>query len=76
MTHNELWTAIEQFASDHKLSCSGLAKRSGLDSTTFNKSKRYSSVGQERWPSTLSLSKILSSTGAKLTDLTKHLPNA
>ena len=72
MTHADVWFAIDSFAKDHNVSCSGLAKRSGLDATTFNKSKRYSKYGQPRWPSTNSIAKILESTGASLYDLTKY----
>ena len=71
MTHADVWFAIDSFAKDHNVSCSGLAKRSGLDATTFNKSKRYSKYGQPRWPSTNSIAKILESTGASLYALTK-----
>lgn len=73
MTHEDIWMAIERFAYEHNMSCSGLAKTSGLDPTTFNKSKRWSKEGQQRWPSTLSISKILSSTGSDITDLTKFI---
>ena len=59
MTHEDIWRAIEKFATEHNMSCSGLAKCSGLDPTTFNKSKRWSKEGQPRWPSTNSISKIL-----------------
>lgn len=76
MTHEDIWGAIEHFAIEHKMSCSGLAKNSGLDPTTFNRSKRWSKEGQPRWPSTLSISKILSSTGADITDLTKFINNS
>jgi phage repressor protein C with HTH and peptisase S24 domain len=41
------------------LSPSGLAKRAGLDPTTFNKSKRVTTDGRERWPSTESIAKAL-----------------
>jgi phage repressor protein C with HTH and peptisase S24 domain len=71
MTHDDIWKAIERFATEHKMSCSGLAKYSGMDATTFNKSKRWSKEGQPRWPSTLSISKILSSTGANISDFAK-----
>ena len=74
MTHDDVWHAIEQFAHEHNMSCSGLAKCSGLDPTTFNKSKRWSKAGQPRWPSTNSISKILSSTGASLTDFIRCIP--
>ncbi|MDR1361421.1 MAG: hypothetical protein LBJ18_03950 [Rickettsiales bacterium] len=66
MTHQEIWQAIERFAAINNMSCSGLAKCSGLDATTFNRSKRWSSVGQQRWPSTQSIAKILSYTGSDI----------
>ncbi len=75
MTHEDVWRAIERFAMAHNMSCSGLAKCSGLDPTTFNKSKRWSKEGQPRWPSTNSISKILSSTGSKIQDFTKYIDN-
>ena len=45
---------------------SGLAKRAGLDPTTFNKSKRITPDGRARWPSTESVAKSLAATGATL----------
>ena len=74
MTHNDVWYAIDCFASEHKMSCSALAKYSGLDPTTFNKSKRWSKYGQPRWPSTNSISKILEATNKSLRDLIKYIP--
>ena len=71
MTHEDVWRAIERFADEHGMSCSGLARCSGLDPTTFNRSKRWSREGQPRWPSTNSISKILSSTGANIADFTE-----
>ena len=59
MTHQDVWQAIDNFAVQHQMSCSGLAKFSGLDATTFNKSKRWSKYGQPRWPSTNSIAKKL-----------------
>ena len=73
MTHDEIWAAIERFASDHNMSCSGLAKFGGLDPTTFNRSKRWSRYGQERWPSMQSIAKILSATNADIDELAKYL---
>ncbi|MDR2412884.1 MAG: hypothetical protein LBD50_01585 [Rickettsiales bacterium] len=75
MTHEDVWKAIELFANEHNMSCSGLAKTSGMDPTTFNKSKRWSKEGQPRWPSTLSISKILSSTGCNIADFTRFIKN-
>jgi phage repressor protein C with HTH and peptisase S24 domain len=66
LTHKQIWTAIDALAAKNKLSASGLAKLSGLDPTTFNKSKRGAPTGKLRWPSTESISKILAATGASL----------
>jgi phage repressor protein C with HTH and peptisase S24 domain len=68
-THQEIWTAIDRLAEKEGFSPSGLAKEAGLDSTTFNKSKRISKDGKPRWPSTESISKILSVTNSDLSDL-------
>ncbi len=76
MNHDQIWHAIELFAHEHGLSCSGLAKRSGLDPTTFNKSKRFSKYEQPRWPSTASISKILAATGAEPNDFFKLITNS
>jgi len=62
LSHPRIWKAIDSLAAKNGLSASGLAKRAGLDPTTFNKSKRASSDGRLRWPSTESLSKILDAT--------------
>jgi len=40
----------------------------GLDPTTFNKSKRGADAGKLRWPSTESVAKVLTATGASLDD--------
>ncbi|MDR3495971.1 MAG: helix-turn-helix transcriptional regulator [Ancalomicrobiaceae bacterium] len=45
------------------LTPSGLARRAGLNATSFNKSKRYGSDGRPRWPSTESIAKVLDATG-------------
>ena len=70
-SHEDIWNGIDRLATAHDLSTSGLAKKAGLDPTTFNKSKRQTPEGKPRWPSTESLSKILSVTGATLSDLTE-----
>jgi len=66
LTHKQIWTAIDALAAKNRLSASGLAKLSGLDPTTFNKSKRGAPSGKLRWPSTESISKVLAATGASL----------
>lgn len=59
LTHDQIWAALDRLAARAGLSSSGLAKRAGLDPTTFNKSKRVTSDGRERWPSTESIAKAL-----------------
>src|SRR6516165_3296965 len=66
LTHAQIWMAIDRLAARSKLSASGLAKRAGLDPTTFNKSKRITADGRARWPSTESIAKSLAATGATL----------
>ena len=66
LSHQRVWAAIDELASRYGMSPSGLAKRAGLDSTAFNKSKRHSADGRPRWPSTESLAKVLDATGAGL----------
>ena len=62
MTHKDVWVGIDRLAAKHGYSASGLAKRAGLDPTTFNKSKRSTKQGKSRWPSTESIAKILDAT--------------
>lgn len=68
LSHDRVWAAIDALAARHSLSASGLAKRAGLDSTAFNKSKRRSSDGRPRWPSTESLAKVIQATNSSLDD--------
>ena len=58
------------------MSASGLARRAGLDPTTFNKSKRIMPNGRQRWPSTESVSKVLKATGAPLEEFMAMLQGA
>src|SRR3954447_16163242 len=66
LTHSQIWTALDRLAARSKLSPSGLAKRSGLDPTTFNKSKRITPDGRARWPSTESIAKALCATSVSV----------
>ena len=66
MKHDDVWRALDTLAAEYGLSASGLAKRAGLDATTFNPSKRRMPDGRNRWPSTESLAKVLDATGASL----------
>jgi phage repressor protein C with HTH and peptisase S24 domain len=66
LTHNQIWNAIDRLAARAKLTPSGLAKKAGLDPTTFNKSKRITPEGRPRWPSTESVAKSLAATSTKV----------
>src|ERR1700743_3406049 len=66
LTHEQIWTAMDRLAARAGLSGSGLARRAGLDPTTFNKSKRITADGRERWPSTESVAKALAATNSSI----------
>ena len=66
LRHADIWAAIDRLAKENGLTASGLARRAGLDPTTFNRSKRMTREGKQRWPSTESIAKILDATGANL----------
>ena len=71
LSHDRIWAAIDALAERYGLSPSGLARKAGLDATSFNRSKRTSPDGRDRWPSTESISKILRATGASLDEFMK-----
>ncbi len=64
LSHDQIWNAIDELARRYGFTPSGLARKAGLDATTFNRSKRVAPDGRERWPSTESIAKILAATGA------------
>jgi len=68
LTHAQVWSAIDRLAARAGLSASGLARRAGLDPTTFNKSKRVTPQGRARWPSTESIAKALAATATTIED--------
>lgn len=70
LSHARLWKALDNLARQQGLSPSGLARRAGLDPTTFNPSKRFGpgEPPRPRWPSTESLTRILETTGVSLAD--------
>jgi phage repressor protein C with HTH and peptisase S24 domain len=76
MRHDDVWRAIDTLAAEHGLSPSGLARKAGLDPTSFNVSKRGTADGRPRWPSTESLAKILAATGASLEGFTALVTGA
>jgi len=66
LTHEQIWSALDRLAARAGLSPSALARNAGLDPTTFNKSKRITADGRERWPSTESVAKALAATNASI----------
>jgi phage repressor protein C with HTH and peptisase S24 domain len=66
LSHAQIWSAIDRLAGRYGMTASGLARKAGLDATTFNKSKRQTPDGRQRWPSTESIAKVLEATGASL----------
>lgn len=76
LTHEQVWTAIDRLAKKYGMSPSGLARKAGLDPTTFNKSKRITPLGKPRWPSTESISKILRATGASIEEFIRLLDDS
>jgi phage repressor protein C with HTH and peptisase S24 domain len=76
MKHDDIWRALDTLAAENGLSASGLARRAGLDATTFNPSKRRMPDGRARWPSTESISKVLDATGASLEAFTALVSGA
>ena len=71
LTHDQVWRGVDRLALRNELSASGLAKRAGLDPTTFNKSKRITKEGKLRWPSTESVAKILEATQTSMMDFVR-----
>lgn len=73
-THEQIWRGIDRLAAFAETSPSGLARRAGLDSTTFNPSKRFSADGRKpRWPSTESIAKALSAANVGLGDFARFV---
>jgi phage repressor protein C with HTH and peptisase S24 domain len=73
-THAEVWRGIDRLAKQHGLTASGLARRAGLDPTTFNPSKRITKQNKPRWPSTESLAKILNATATPFDSFVALMP--
>lgn len=74
-THEEVWRGIDRLARHHGLTASGLARRAGLDPTTFNPSKRITKEHKPRWPSTESLAKILTATETPFSAFVAMMPD-
>ncbi len=68
LRHADIWQAIDRLAHQRGMTPSGLARIAGLDPTTFNKSKRLSSDGKMRWPSTESIAKMLEASACSMAE--------
>ncbi len=76
ITHAAIWAAIDELANAHGLSPSALARRAGLDPTTFNRSKRFTGgASQPRWPSMRSVALVLNAVDARLSDFAHYVEN-
>ena len=72
-THKQVWAAIDTIAERYGFSASGLAKKSGMDPTSFNPSKRNGPDGRPRWPTTESVANLLNASGASVEEFTDLL---
>jgi phage repressor protein C with HTH and peptisase S24 domain len=68
-----VWSAIDTIADRYGFSASGLAKKSGLDPTSFNPSKRFGPDGRPRWPTTESIARVLDASGASIEEFMEIL---
>ncbi len=68
MESDEIWNAIDKLAKINNMSPSAMAKKAGLNSTTFNKSKRIGPDGKKRWPSFESINKLIVAFNISLLD--------
>lgn len=72
-SHKQVWAAIDTIAERYGFSASGLAKKSGLDPTSFNPSKRHGPDGRPRWPTTESIARVLEASGASVEEFSDLL---
>jgi phage repressor protein C with HTH and peptisase S24 domain len=72
-THKQVWNAIDVIAERYGFSASGLAKKAGLDPTSFNPSKRNGPDGRPRWPTMESIARVLNASGAPVEEFMELL---
>ena len=73
LSHKQVWNAIDTIAERYGYSASGLARKSGLDPTSFNPSKRNGPDGRPRWPTMESVSRLLEASGATVEEFSDLL---
>jgi phage repressor protein C with HTH and peptisase S24 domain len=71
--HKQVWHAIDTVAERYGFSASGLAKKAGLDPTSFNPSKRHGPDGRPRWPTMESIARVLTASGASVEEFMEIL---
>lgn len=71
--HEQIWQGLDRLAAQQGVTISALAKKAGLDATTFNKSKRHMPDGRPRWPSTESLLKVLNVCAVTLAEFDRFM---
>ncbi|MBI2717168.1 MAG: helix-turn-helix transcriptional regulator [Rhizobiales bacterium] len=72
-THKQVWSAIDTIAERYGFSASGLAKKAGLDPTSFNPSKRFGPDDRPRWPTMESINRVLDAAGAPVEEFAELL---
>ena len=72
-THKQVWAAIDTIAERYGFSASGLAKKAGLDPTSFNPSKRFGPDDRPRWPTMESVNRVLDAAGAPVEEFAELL---
>lgn len=73
LSHKQVWNAIDTIAERYGYSASGLAKKSGLDPTSFNPSKRNGPDGRPRWPTMESISRLIQASGSTVDEFAELL---
>ena len=59
ITVDDIWNALDEIAATQNVSRSRMAIISGLDATTFNKSKRCDVFGKQRMPALRTILQVL-----------------
>lgn len=66
--HAMLWGAIDNLARANNMSCSRMATICNMNSSTFNKSKRFNHYGKAHWMSAETLLKIMQTMNVSWTE--------
>ncbi len=74
ITNAMFWGAIDRLAAANHISCSRMARNSGIDLTALNKSKRTGPGGRQYWMSVGTLVKILDATKTEWAEFAKYFP--